>query len=210
MPEPTPLPVRKKRGPNTPEGKARSAMNALKHGLRARSFGLLPEESKAEWAEHLGDLRGSYRPQDAAEEKLVTALAAAMWLEIRADRTLVETMAEIPPAAPAAATAPTSRSRATPRRSAPPSATRPPPAWRPSGRCGRSSPTARRSRTGWCRRGGREPANAGGCGRARARQSELHERIPSRSPEPEPPAPEPGRTRAWPAPVAACRRRRGR
>ena len=73
MPEPTPLPVRKKRGPNTPEGKARSAMNALKHGLRARSFGLLPEESQAEWAEHLGDLRASYRPQDAAEEKLVTA-----------------------------------------------------------------------------------------------------------------------------------------
>ena len=99
MPEPTPLPVPKKRGPNTPEGKARSAMNALKHGLRARSFGLLPEESKAEWAEHLGDLRSSYRPRDGAEEKLVTALAAAMWLEIRADRTLVETMAEIPPVA---------------------------------------------------------------------------------------------------------------
>ena len=29
----------------------------------------------------------------------MTALAAAMWLEIRADRTLVETMAEIPPVA---------------------------------------------------------------------------------------------------------------
>jgi hypothetical protein len=87
----------KKRGPNTPEGKARSSMNALKHGLRAREFGILPEESKAEWAEHVQDLRQGYGPVDAAEEKLVTAIAVAMWNEIRADRTLVETMAEIPP-----------------------------------------------------------------------------------------------------------------
>jgi hypothetical protein len=99
MTEPA-APAPKKRGPSTPEGKARSSMNAIRHGLRARSFGLLPEESKAEWALHVGDLRRSYRPRDAAEEKLVTALAAAMWLEIRADRTLVETMAEIPPVAP--------------------------------------------------------------------------------------------------------------
>ena len=87
----------KKRGPNTPEGKARSSMNALKHGLRARSFGILPEENKAEWAQHVSDLRAGYGPVDAAEEKLVTAIAVAMWNEIRADRTLVETMAEIPP-----------------------------------------------------------------------------------------------------------------
>jgi hypothetical protein len=89
--------VPKKRGPKTPEGKARSRMNALKHGLRAQEFGLLPEESRAEWAEHLADLRHSLAPEDPAEEKLVTALAVAMWNEIRADRTLVETMAAIPP-----------------------------------------------------------------------------------------------------------------
>ncbi len=75
-------------------------MNALKHGLRAREFGLLPEESQTEWAEHLADLRRSLDPVDAAEEKLVTALAVAMWNEIRADRSLVETMAEIPPKRP--------------------------------------------------------------------------------------------------------------
>ena len=72
-------------------------MNALKHGLRARAFGILPEEDKAEWAEHVRDLRAGYGPVDAAEEKLVSAIAVAMWNEIRADRTLVETMAEIPP-----------------------------------------------------------------------------------------------------------------
>ena len=54
----------KKRGPNTPEGKARSARNALRHGLRARTFGILPEEEQAEWAEHLADLRAGYGPQD--------------------------------------------------------------------------------------------------------------------------------------------------
>jgi hypothetical protein len=80
-------PAPRRRGPNTPEGKARSAMNALRHGLRARGFVLLPEEDPAEWAEHLADLRHDLAPADATEDKLVTALAVAMWNEIRADRT---------------------------------------------------------------------------------------------------------------------------
>jgi hypothetical protein len=62
-------------------------MNALKHGLRSRGFALLPEEDPAEWAEHLADLRRDLGPVDATEEKLVTAIAVAMWKEIRADRT---------------------------------------------------------------------------------------------------------------------------
>ena len=41
-----------------------------------------------------------YGPADATEQKLVTAIAAAMWNEIRADRTLTEAMAAIPPLAP--------------------------------------------------------------------------------------------------------------
>ena len=93
-------PISKKRGPRTPEGKARSAMNALRHGLRARSFALLPEEDPAEWAEHLADLRAGLGPVDAAEEKLVTALAVAMWKEIRADRQEAEVLAAIPPLGP--------------------------------------------------------------------------------------------------------------
>ena len=100
MPEPVAAAARRKPGPNTPEGKARSSRNAVRHGLRSRSFGLLPEESADAWAEHLGGLRGSYRPRDEAEEKLLAALAAAMWLEIRADRALVETLARIVPDAP--------------------------------------------------------------------------------------------------------------
>ena len=76
-----------KRGPRTPAGRARSAMNALKHGLRSRGFALLPEEDPSEWTEHLADLRRDLGPVDPTEEKLVTAIAVAMWKEIRADRT---------------------------------------------------------------------------------------------------------------------------
>ncbi|MFL5338167.1 MAG: hypothetical protein ACJ8H8_34610, partial [Geminicoccaceae bacterium] len=97
MTEPDLTPSPNKRGPRTPEGKARSAMNALRHGLRARGFALLPEEDPAEWAQHLSDLRGGYGPLDAAEGKLVTALAVAMWKEIRADRQEAEVLAAIPP-----------------------------------------------------------------------------------------------------------------
>src|SRR4051794_10189905 len=93
------------RGPTTSDGKARSSMNAQRHGLRARSFGILPDEEQAEWAEHLAGLQAGYGRVDAAEEKLVAAIATAMWNEIRADRTLAEVLAAIPPLAPAAPTA---------------------------------------------------------------------------------------------------------
>ena len=101
---PCPKPVApcrpKKRGPNTPEGKARSAMNAVKHGLRAREFCLLPEEDPEEWRQHVLDLIDGYRPVDATEEKLVTAIAVAMWKEIRADRFEAEVLTDIPPRSP--------------------------------------------------------------------------------------------------------------
>jgi hypothetical protein len=37
------------RGPTTSEGKARSAQNALKHGMRALKYVVLPDESAAEF-----------------------------------------------------------------------------------------------------------------------------------------------------------------
>ena len=87
----------KKRGPNTPEGKARIRMNALRHGLRARDFVLLPEEDPQEWRQHVLDLEDGYRPVDATEKKLVDAIAVAMWKEIRADRFEAEVLTDIPP-----------------------------------------------------------------------------------------------------------------
>ena len=87
-------------------------MNALRHGLRARCFALLPEEDPAEWAQHLADLHTGLGPVDAAEEKLVTALAVAMWKEIRADRQEAEVLAAIPPLGPGRPMAATCSSRA--------------------------------------------------------------------------------------------------
>jgi hypothetical protein len=39
----------KSRGPKTPEGKARAAQNALKHGMRAQKYVVLPDEDAAEF-----------------------------------------------------------------------------------------------------------------------------------------------------------------
>src|SRR3954466_1545304 len=128
-----------KRGPRTPEGKARSSMNARRHGLRARTFGLLPGEEQAEWAEHLADLQAGYGPVDDTELKLVEAIAAAIWNEIRADRTLAEGMAAIPPLGPGR---PHGGDLQEPRHALSLNTARPPPPWPASAPSAPSSPTA--------------------------------------------------------------------
>lgn len=72
----------KSKGPVTPEGKARSAQNAIKHGVYAETV-LLANESR----EAFGDLMESYiakfQPADEAERKIVNRLVAATWREQR-------------------------------------------------------------------------------------------------------------------------------
>ena len=97
-PEPAPaatvVPLPKKRGPNTPEGKSRSRQNALKHGLRAKLLPLpLAGDDAAHFQELADGLRRTYRPEDAAEAGLVEAIAVAMWQEIAADRLEAEALA---------------------------------------------------------------------------------------------------------------------
>jgi hypothetical protein len=94
---PAPEPARR-RGPKTPEGKARAALNATKHGLRARRFTLLPHEDPAEFEALAAATRAAYRPACPIERELVEALAVALWREIRADRLEGEVLADIPPA----------------------------------------------------------------------------------------------------------------
>jgi hypothetical protein len=86
----------RKRGPKTPEGKARSRQNALRHGLRARLLPLPPTGEAATHFHELADgLRRSYRPEDAAEAELVEAIAVAMWQEVKADRLEAEALAAL-------------------------------------------------------------------------------------------------------------------
>lgn len=91
-------PAARRGGPRTPEGKARSALNATRHGLRARHFALLPHEDPAEFAALARAARCAYRPADALERELVEAIVGALWRELRADRLEAEILADIAPA----------------------------------------------------------------------------------------------------------------
>ena len=87
-------------GPRTVEGKARSASNALRHGLRAGRFFLLPHEDAAEFAALVEELRRVHAPADSVELLYVDAIAVAIWRELRADRLEAEAMSDLPPPEP--------------------------------------------------------------------------------------------------------------
>jgi hypothetical protein len=76
----------KSRGPTTALGKARSAQNALKHGLCARKHVLLPDDSRAEFKALEGALLEDLRPEGALQTLLAHRLVAAAWRLARADR----------------------------------------------------------------------------------------------------------------------------
>src|SRR3712207_440295 len=73
------------RGPATPEGKARSRLNALKYGLAAEHL-VLDGEDPAGYEALLRDLVDDFAPETAVEDRLVHRLAATMWKQDRADR----------------------------------------------------------------------------------------------------------------------------
>jgi hypothetical protein len=69
-------------GPRTPEGKARSAQNALKHGLFAGSVTICSQllgEQDAEFAALLGDLQDEMHPEGRQEGIIVERVAALWW-----------------------------------------------------------------------------------------------------------------------------------
>ena len=73
-------------GPVTADGKARSARNAVRHGLSGRTFFLLPDEDPEEFAAHEAEWLATWRPRDQAEREAALAAVRAMWREIRGDR----------------------------------------------------------------------------------------------------------------------------
>jgi hypothetical protein len=84
----------KSRGPNTPEGKARSAQNALKHGLRAEKHIVLPDEDAAEFAGLEAALVGELAPVGALQTVLARRVAIAAWRLARADHIEAELFKE--------------------------------------------------------------------------------------------------------------------
>jgi len=68
----------KSKGPVTPEGRARSSQNALRHGLSSAVV-VLPHEDRSLF-EHLRDsYMESFQPTDQPQHDLVETMAAARW-----------------------------------------------------------------------------------------------------------------------------------
>ena len=68
----------KSTGPRTDAGKARSAMNALKHGLTAKAI-LLPTEDPEAYQRHVDTFMNDFKPANAAELAQVKKLAHSSW-----------------------------------------------------------------------------------------------------------------------------------
>ena len=65
-------------GSKTPEGIAISSMNAVRHGLAAKSL-VLTNESMANYLELLEAYRDKFKPQDKVESDLIDQMVAAQW-----------------------------------------------------------------------------------------------------------------------------------
>ena len=75
-------------GPVTEEGKRRSSLNALKHGLDARSpqaFEQLARETGIEYNAIAEEMYAHFRPADPLEAQLVKRIARCVWRLARAE-----------------------------------------------------------------------------------------------------------------------------
>jgi hypothetical protein len=82
------------RGPVTPEGKARSSQNALKHGLCARQCLVLAEEDPEAFCALEAALLAELAPKGALQTVLALQIVSAAWRLHRADRLEGEIFAE--------------------------------------------------------------------------------------------------------------------
>jgi hypothetical protein len=65
-------------GPKSTEGKQRSSLNALRHGLTGQIV-VMPTEDLAAYQRRLAGYNDEYRPKGSTEEDLVQALADTAW-----------------------------------------------------------------------------------------------------------------------------------
>jgi hypothetical protein len=83
----------KSKGPKTAEGKARSAQNALKHGLRAERFVVVGDEDPREFAAFEAALLSELAPEGALQTLLAGRIVRAAWRLQRADQIEAELFA---------------------------------------------------------------------------------------------------------------------
>jgi hypothetical protein len=76
--------AKKSTGPRTPAGKARSSMNAVRHGVLAKRL-ILPGENALDFAGLRQGMREHFRPRDEVEEGLVERMVGATWRQRRAE-----------------------------------------------------------------------------------------------------------------------------
>jgi hypothetical protein len=76
-------------GPKTPEGKARSSQNALKHGILS-SNPVAGGEALEDWEVHWASLRAALQPVGAYEELCVKHMATDLWWLERIERQCVD------------------------------------------------------------------------------------------------------------------------
>ncbi len=89
--------AKKSTGPKTPEGMARSAQNARKHGILANEVvvkGGDGRESAAEFETLVQGLQEQLKPEDAVERLLIDRVAACYWRLRRAQRYEVDAVRE--------------------------------------------------------------------------------------------------------------------
>jgi len=77
--------ARRSTGPTTALGKARSSLNAVRHGLSARNA-VLPQEDHRAYLDLLASLKAEFRPQGPLEAFLVQQMASAQWRLLRTAR----------------------------------------------------------------------------------------------------------------------------
>ena len=82
-------------GPATAAGKARSALNGVRHGLSGRTFFLLPDEDPAEFQAHEAMWLAEWSPRDLHEHEAAACAIRAMWREIRADRLEAQVLTDL-------------------------------------------------------------------------------------------------------------------
>lgn len=82
-------------GPTSEAGKARSALNSVRHGLTGRTFFLLPDEDPVEFKAHEARWLAEWQPRDLGEHDVAQLAIRSLWREMRADRLEAQIMADL-------------------------------------------------------------------------------------------------------------------